>query len=66
MRKKDELRYWDEQIRDLECRIEQEKRRLSAGESDAWGSVEVLHLMEQTLEDWRAYKRALQSSTTLP
>ncbi len=50
MTKKDELRHWDEQIRDLECRIEQEKRRLSAGESHAWGSVEVLRLMEQTLE----------------
>ncbi len=49
---------WDVQIADLESRITEQKRRI-AGEGASFGSLEVLHFMEQTLESWRARRRAL-------
>jgi hypothetical protein len=55
----DQLLHWDAQIVDLERRIEEEKQRL-ASEGGICSSIEVLHLMEQTLRDWRAQQQVIQ------
>ena len=54
----DQLQSWDAQILDLERRIEEEKQRLAS--HGMCGSIEVLHLMEQTLRDWRVQQQVLQ------
>jgi len=56
----DQLLHWDAQIIDLERRIEDERRRLALEGSGVSGSLDVLHLMEQTLENWRAHQRTIQ------
>ena len=55
----DQLQHWNAQILDLERRVEEEKQRL-ASEGGICGSIEVLHLMEQTLGDWRVQQQVLQ------
>jgi hypothetical protein len=55
----DQLLHWDAQIVDLERRIEEEKQRL-ASEGGICSFIEVLHLMEQTLRDWRAQQQVIQ------
>jgi hypothetical protein len=55
----DEAARLDEQIIDLERRIVEQKSRV-AREGGAFGSLEVLHFMEQTLASWREHKRILQ------
>ena len=46
-------------ISDLERRIVETSSRL-AHEAGAFGSFQVLHFMEQTLESWREQRRVLQ------
>ena len=55
----DQLLHWDAQIVDLERRIEEEKQRLPS-EGGICSSIEVVHLMEQTLRDWRAQQQVIQ------
>jgi len=55
----DEPARWDLQIADLERRIVEQKRRVEC-EGAGFGSLEVLHFMEQTLASWHEHKRALQ------
>ena len=55
----DEPARWELQIADLERRIVEQRRRIAC-EGASFGSLEVLHFMEQTLESWREHKRALQ------
>jgi hypothetical protein len=55
----DEPARWELQIADLERRIVEQKRRVSS-EGASFGSLEVLHVMEQTLESWREQRRVLQ------
>jgi len=55
----DEAARRDLQIADLERRVVEQNRRI-ASEGGAFGSLEVLHFMEQTLESWREHRRALQ------
>ncbi len=55
----DEATRWNVQIADLERRIFEQKRRVEC-EGANFGSLEVLHFMEQTLESWRDRRRALQ------
>ncbi len=55
-----ELVRWGFRIVDLEHRIAEQKRRVASERGEGLGSIEVLHLMEQTLENWRAHKRSLQ------
>ena len=55
---KDELLRWNLRIIDLEQQIAQQKRCV-ASDGKALGSLEALRFMEQTLESWRAHRRAL-------
>ena len=55
----DEQARWELQIADLERRIVEQKSRV-AREGGAFGSLEVLHFMEQTLASWCEHIRALQ------
>jgi len=57
---KHELVRWNLRILDLEQRIAEQKGCIVSDRVEGLRSLEVLHLMEQTLEDWRAHKRALQ------
>ena len=50
---------WHRQIADLGRRIVEQKGRIAC-EGASFGSLEVLHFMEQTLESWREQRRALQ------
>jgi hypothetical protein len=49
-------------IADLELRVAEQKGRLDGGGAAAFGSAEVLQLMEQTLESWRERKGASSGS----
>ena len=55
----EEAARWDQQIADLERRIVEQKSRV-AREGGAFGSLEVLRFMEQTLASWCEHIRALQ------
>ncbi len=57
---KHDLVRWALRIIDLERRIADQKRRAICEGGDVLGAFEVLRLMEQTLENWRAHGRALQ------
>ncbi len=57
---KHDLVRWALRIIDLERRIADQKRRAISEGGDVLGAFEVLRLMEQTLENWRAHGRALQ------
>ena len=58
---KDELVRWNLRIIDLERLIAEQKRRVASEQGKARSSLEAaLHLMEQTLENWRARQRVLQ------
>jgi hypothetical protein len=48
----DELAQLELGIADLERRISETTSRVSS-QPGAYGSIEVLHFMEQTLEEWR-------------
>ena len=56
---RDEAARWALQIADLERRIAEQKRRI-ANEGAAFGSLQVLQFMEQTLESWRKHKLVLK------
>ena len=53
-----ELTRLERSIADLERRVAEQKERMKGGGGNAFGSAEVLGLMEQTLESWRERKRA--------
>jgi len=55
-----ELTRLERSIADLELRVAEQKERMKGGGGSAFGSAEVLGLMEQTLESWRERKRALR------
>jgi hypothetical protein len=57
---KDELLRWNLRIIDLEQQIAQQKRCVASDGGKALGSLEALRFMKQTLENWRAHRRALQ------
>ena len=61
---KDELAHWELRIADLARRVEEQKGRLGCEGGDVLGSFEVLHLMENTLENWRDYKHVLQNRSS--
>jgi len=62
---KRELSRWSTRVLDLERRITEQKRRAACGGANTLGCLEVLHLMEQTLENWRAYMQALEQQLRL-
>ena len=53
--KQDELARWELRVADLERRIADQKRRVSSELGEGLGAREVLHFMEQTLENWREH-----------
>jgi hypothetical protein len=58
---KDELVRWNFRIIDLERLIAEQKRRVASEQGKSRSSLgAALHLMEQTLENWRAHQRVLQ------
>ena len=57
----DEPARWELQIADLERRIVEQNGRISR-EGASFGSLEVLHLLEQTLESWREHRLVLWSA----
>ena len=59
---KDELVRWNLRIIDLEQLIAEQKRRVASEQGEARRSrLEVaLQSMQQTLQSWRAHKRALE------
>ncbi len=61
---KHELVRWNLRIIDLEERIAEQRGRIESNGVGALDSLEVLHFMEQTLEDWRAHKRVLLCNST--
>ena len=53
-----ELARWELRVADLERRVAEQERRVGTGEG--LGAREVLHFMEQTLENWREHGRGLR------
>ena len=51
-----ELARWELRVADLERRVAEQERRGGEG----LGAREVLHFMEQTLENWREHGRVLR------
>ena len=64
--KQDELARWELRIADLERRIADQKRRVSSELGEGLGAREVLHFMEQTLENWREHGRVLRQRQLPP
>ena len=64
--KQDELARWELRVADLERRIADQKRRVSSELGEGLGAREVLHLMEQTLENWREHGRVLRQRQLPP
>ena len=62
---KDELAQLELCITDLERRISDTTSRVAC-EPGAFGSLQVLHFMEQTLEDWRKRREVLQHQFVAP
>jgi len=59
-RLRDELARWELRVADLERRVAEQRRRVLCEPGEGFGAREVLHFMEQTLEDWRGQSRALR------
>jgi hypothetical protein len=57
---RDELARWELRVADLERRVAEQRRRVACEPGEGFGAREVLHFMEQTLEDWREQSRALR------
>jgi hypothetical protein len=58
--KQDELARWERRVGDLERRVGEQKRRVACEPGEGFGAREVLHFMEQTLENWREHGRVLR------
>ncbi len=51
----DELARWEPRVADLKRRVAEQKRRVSSELKEGLGAREMLHFMEQTLENWREH-----------
>jgi hypothetical protein len=55
-----ELTRWELRVADLERRVAEQERRVACEPGEGLGAREVLHFMEQTLENWREHGRVLR------
>jgi hypothetical protein len=57
---KDERARWELRVADLERRVAEQRRRVVCEPGEGFSAREVLHFMEQTLEEWRKQGRSLR------